>query len=314
MTPRAGLPRSRRRRIWAAVAAGVGLLVILVGAGVYLTAPAATVRQSGVWPPFTYYPPDDRCDGPGVCGPSPTDAGEVPHGAAVRGCVVYPAEVQIPPGEALTVDVSVTYGRCVTTPRPVEPSGGDTRSGATPTADPDPPDARGRRDELDHGSALRPPPPIRGEPVGSPVVVGGIARLSFVAPSFPGTIGAVSSEEQRIREVDDSGSWSWDIQPDRPGEYEMSLVLSILAEDGKELLKQNDRIKVWVLVPDNPAYRIGQIWTGFLAFGTSAAGILTASAGAVAAVLALVPYFKRRKEAVPARPPDQDPPGSGGYV
>jgi hypothetical protein len=299
-----GSPRLRgRRRLRRVLVWGVGALAVLVFAGavVVLASPGPTVGMPRSWPPSSYAPAGPPCEEGAICVIRPQDHDR----QVVEGCVVYPQDVRIPPGEALTIDVTVEYGRCV----PKELPAGASSSPVQP--EPDLVDGVGE----DGISSLVPGPPDLGDPVGSPVVVGGIARLALVSPTFPGSIGVVSSEEQRIDGVAESGSWSWEIKPDRPGGYVASLVLSILGPDGEELLKQNARIPVSVIVPDTPAYRIEQIWLGFLAITTSAAGVLAGVATALAAAFALVPALRRRK-AGKVEPPAEasDRRGSDGYV
>ncbi|WP_448642763.1 hypothetical protein [Geodermatophilus sp. URMC 63] len=125
-------------------------------------------------------------------------------------------------------------------------------------------------------------------------VVGGEAQLRLAARLFPGEVAPISDVNQVIEEKD-SASWAWELRPNKPGDYKISLVLSILDASNEELLEQNERVEVTVHVEGTFSYWAGRAWANTLAFLTSLQGAAT-SLVAILGAFGVTAFFQKRKK------------------
>lgn len=134
----------------------------------------------------------------------------------------------------------------------------------------------------------------RRPPLSKDVTVGGRARLELKSPLFPGTIKPISQEIQAIDSLGDVGTWAWQIRADKPGDHELSLVLSILGPEGNEVVVQNRREEIVLHVEKDFSYFAGVVWRGTIDFLTSLAGAITAVAGALLLALGVYSQMSKR--------------------
>jgi len=127
------------------------------------------------------------------------------------------------------------------------------------------------------------------------VVVGGHARLRLVSPLFAGSIEPISQEVQVVKESGDSGRWSWEVRPDKPGNHRLSLVLTIFGPDGKQVQVENNRVEIRLHATADAGYYASLWWTRVTGFIVSLQGLVVAIA-AIVAVMGGAAIRKRRNE------------------
>lgn len=127
------------------------------------------------------------------------------------------------------------------------------------------------------------------------VVVGGHARLRLVSPLFAGSIEPISQEVQVVKESGDSGRWSWEVRPDKPGNHRLSLVLTIFGPDGKQVQVENNRVEIRLHATADAGYYASLWWTRITGFIVSLQGLVVAIA-AIVAVMGGAAMRKRRNE------------------
>lgn len=181
----------------------------------------------------------------------------------VVGCLDADNDVSVEAGRVTVVDAEVRFGECDLA---VDPS--------VPPAEPTPPMA---------ASGLR-----------QNTLVGGRARLLLVSPLFAGRIEPVSEEVQTIVTNGDAGTWSWEIRPDAPGEYKLSLVLSILDSDDRIVEVQNQRVEITVQSVASSRYYIGVAWNSATDFLATLQGAVLAVASTLAAAVGLIATLRRK--------------------
>jgi len=127
------------------------------------------------------------------------------------------------------------------------------------------------------------------------VAVGGHSRLRLVSPLFAGNIEPISQEVQVIKESGDSGRWSWEVRPDKPGDHRLSLVLTIFGPDGKQVQVENNRVEIRLHATGDVGYYASLWWTRITGFIASLQGLVVAIA-AIVAVMGGAAIRKRRNE------------------
>jgi hypothetical protein len=215
----------------------------------------------------------------------------------VDACLQHTSDMTTEPGEVVTLDASVVLGTCKTAATVAELDRAAQKEAELRVALHQ---ARQQDDEIKIGQAseaLTDFERTKGqhlEQVTREAVVGGKARLRLAAPLFPGRVGSISEVDQVIDSDKDRATWAWELSPDKPGDYNVSLVLSILDASNQELLVQNEREEVTIHVKGTFGYYAGRVWTNTTNFLTSLQGA-TASAAAIGISVASIWGFRQRK-------------------
>lgn len=130
------------------------------------------------------------------------------------------------------------------------------------------------------------------------VMVGGVAKVDLPSGTFEGVIEPVAVGEQLIERPGDTGSWSWEIKPNKPGDVVLNLVVSIMPQGSDEaVVLMNERLPITVHVRDSLGYTITHAWNNVIAFVASLSGALSV-AGAAAVAIGAKPFWgwvKRRR-------------------
>jgi len=113
------------------------------------------------------------------------------------------------------------------------------------------------------------------------VTIGSKVKVAVVAPLFDGSVGAVADETQTFDDQHTTGRWQWQVRPNKPGDFELPLKLTIYDSEGKEALTDEAILNVHVHAPMTMGYVITGVWTAIGGFLTSFQGVI-ASVGAIA--------------------------------
>ena len=102
------------------------------------------------------------------------------------------------------------------------------------------------------------------------------------------------------------------MRPDKPGNYKLSLILSVVGDDETEIELTNKRIEVTMRVDRTFAYTASSIWSGISSFLTSLGGLIMTLVTVAAGVLGVLPKLRKGK-AVEAKSPAKAK-DDGGYM
>jgi hypothetical protein len=164
----------------------------------------------------------------------------------VTGCIIYDGYINTEPNKAEVIDATVFFESCASVINPAEQaafekeaSGRSEKLLELPEESEQYKEAhrdfeqwrRDRQEELNRQSAE--------------AIVGGNASLTLAQSLQPVRISTIAGEVQPIQKVGDKGVWSWQVLPEEPGDYELSLVLTITDPDTDKLIAQNDRYKYY---------------------------------------------------------------------
>jgi hypothetical protein len=237
----------------------------------------------------------------------------------VATCLKYDGYLAAEPGDVLTVNASTEYKQCETRTQVQKLSDFDEFVEYNPQhrKEIDNYLAQAKTDEQ-YRDLLARYEKWKGDQraiiksVSAKAIIGDRARLSLVSPLFDGVIQPISQELQLIGGTEDKGTWTWQVRPDKPGDYSISLVLTILNPDGKTADYVNEPAMVFVHVDGTFSYYAGTVWQGASAFLTSLQGLVVGIVAAIAAVIGLAPKLRRKKKDLD-RPTDAQL-GQGGYL
>lgn len=124
-------------------------------------------------------------------------------------------------------------------------------------------------------------------------LLGGKASLKLAAPLFPGDVAAISEVDQLIDSLDDRPTRAWELRPNKPGDYKISLVLRILDASTGELLIQNERVEIAVHVEGTFEFWAGRVWTNMLTFLSSLEGLLASVVALGGSIIGIRQLAKR---------------------
>lgn len=184
---------------------------------------------------------------------------------AGHGCLENDREKTVEVGEVAIVEASIRYREC-----------------ASPTASANP--------EAPHSTQSE-----------QPVRLAAKARVQLISPLFTGDIQPISEEVLPIGPEYDSGHWSWEVRPTRPGDQHISMVLTVYDQDGETIEGQGRRIDVAIHAKSTFAYHADSLWNGLQSFITSAVGAITGVATVVGLLATTVTRFRRHQD--PPAPP-----------
>jgi hypothetical protein len=216
----------------------------------------------------------------------------------VPGCVGHTNNIVAHPGDLVIIEAAVVLGTC--SPNVFKLTSSTTDLSVSNSATPDARAANGN---------------VAAFPNKSPVDVldsAGKAKLLLVSPLFPGQISKISEELQDMKRQRQTGAWSWEVRPDKPGDYKLSLVLSVVADDEAEIELTNKRIEVTMRVERTFGYVAASAWNGVSGFLTSLGGLVMTLVTVAAGILGIAPKLRRRKT-TEDKPP-QKVKDDGGYM
>jgi hypothetical protein len=242
-------------------------------------------------------------DGDGDGSPSPPPP-------IVDACLKHDPVVNAEPGEVVTLDASLNLGACDTEAEIMERARWEEKLVDAQAAWLE---AKQQGDRAETArlfeayQTLQADVEQRSTQATMDAVEGAKARLQLAAPLFSGKMGPISEVDQVLHRDDHSATWAWELRPDRPGEYKLSLVLSILDSSNDDLLVQNERVEVDVHVERTFGYYAGRVWANVLAFFTSLQGLVASAVAIAGSVLGARQLLRRRSSGQ-----QQGAPGSAG--
>jgi hypothetical protein len=249
---------------------------------------------------------------PGVPAPPSTTTGPpATKPPLAAGCLSYDSRYEIEPGKVTEVTARVDFGQCVQQAQDAKDyelvSNAQNNLDAT-CATMTPAECEAHYQEvLAWYNAER--DKIYQET--QKAIVGGKAHVELTAPLFDGKIEGLSNADQMVREAGDVGRWSWQVRPDKPGDQQLALVMTILDPDSNEVLFRNRPETIYVHTPTTAGYVAGSVWSGITSFGAAITGLVVAVVGALAAIIGIVPKLRRKKKAAEDA---SDQPKPGGYM
>jgi hypothetical protein len=208
----------------------------------------------------------------------PTTTGSGP------GCMSYGKLLEIPPGAVASYDVEVRAERCAEEAfdEALESIRNDHMSEVA-ALEAALADGSINQAEFDRGlQQLGREEDVAALSLKKDVTIGSKVKVELTAPLFDGTIAAIADEVQTFDETHTIGRWSWQIRPNTPGNYTLSLELIIYDKDGNAAMSEQKILTVHVYVPVTTEYVRTSAWTGFVNFLASLQGVV-ASVGAIAA-------------------------------
>jgi hypothetical protein len=125
------------------------------------------------------------------------------------------------------------------------------------------------------------------------IAVGDHVRLRLLAPLLPIRVEAISSEVQPLRPEQPRTSWTWRVVADEPGVHRLSIVASVVAPNGAEIILENRQIEVRLHAEGSAGYYVGQAWNGLTAFVMNAQVVVVGIAAVVSALGGT--WFVRRR-------------------
>jgi hypothetical protein len=219
----------------------------------------------------------------------------LPPVPSAQACLQYDGMLEADPGKVTIVSAKLDYGRCVDAvewQRDAELSREAYRKifAAEPTMTPEQYAVfyQQEMEKLDRAQEQ-----LARE--ADEAVAGGKAHVELLSPLFDGSIQPIANVDQTITGPGDSGRWSWELRPNKPGNYRLSLVMTILDPQTNAVLYQNEHKGVVVNSATTVGYLAGTIWSGINSFTTVITGLVVAVVGALAAVIGIVPKLRREK-------------------
>jgi hypothetical protein len=145
------------------------------------------------------------------------------------------------------------------------------------------------------------------EPTQRIVRTGGRVRVQLSEPELGSRLTPVHDSDHFIAALGDVGYWVWQVNPDKPGVYSLTLTVSVLTDTEDVVAFSNEPMVVNLTVRDSIGFQWNKLWTGLISLLTPIAAVV----GMLGAIAAGIAPLRRVLWPRDARDPDPSSRGSG---